>query len=75
MDMALQQPPNEDVIAYVQSIVTLLLHFTTNTPLEEITAFIMSIMASDLNPVCPKFWHHAMKDPVATQRKFGQGYI
>jgi hypothetical protein len=24
----------------------------------------MSIMASDLNPVCPKFWDHAMKDPV-----------
>jgi hypothetical protein len=21
-------------------------------------------MASNLHPTCPKFWHHAMKDPV-----------
>jgi hypothetical protein len=28
-------------------------------------AFVQSIMASDLNPVCPKFWHHAMKDPTS----------
>jgi hypothetical protein len=32
--------------------------------MEEIIAFVQSIMASDLNPICPKFWHHAMKDPV-----------
>jgi hypothetical protein len=64
MDMALQQPPDDDVIAYVRSIFTSSLHFNTDIPLEEITAFVASIMASDLNPVCPKFWHHAMKDPV-----------
>jgi hypothetical protein len=64
MNNALQQPPGNDVIAYVRSIITSSLHFNTNIPIEEITAFVMSIMATDLNPVCPKFWHHAMKDPV-----------
>jgi hypothetical protein len=32
--------------------------------MEDIAAFVQSIMASDLQPMCPKFWHHAMKDPV-----------
>jgi hypothetical protein len=64
MNNALQQPPGDDVIAYVRSIITSSLHFNTDIPIEEITAFVMSIMASDLNPVRPKFWHHAMKDPV-----------
>jgi hypothetical protein len=64
MDTALQQSPDDNVIAYVQSIFMLSLHFNTDILLKEITAFIMSIMASDLTPVCPKIWHHAMKDPV-----------
>jgi hypothetical protein len=34
-----------------------------NVPLDDIIAFVQSIMALDLNPICPKFWHHAMKDP------------
>jgi hypothetical protein len=34
-----------------------------DVPLDDIIAFVQSIMALDLNPICPKFWHHAMKDP------------
>ena len=30
---------------------------------DDITAFVQSIMATDNDPICPKFWHHAMKDP------------
>jgi hypothetical protein len=33
--------------------------------LSDILVFVQSIMASDLHPTCPKFWHHAMKDPVS----------
>jgi hypothetical protein len=28
-------------------------------------AFVQSIKASDLQLICPKFWHHAMKDPIS----------
>jgi hypothetical protein len=64
MDLALQPPPDDDVIAHVQSVITSSLHLSTDIPMEEKIAFVQSIMASDLNPICPKFWHHAMKDPV-----------
>jgi hypothetical protein len=35
-----------------------------NVPLDDIIVFMQSIMALDLTPICPKFWHHAMKDPL-----------
>ena len=25
-------------------------------------------MASDLHPICPKFWHHAMKEPINKEK-------
>jgi hypothetical protein len=34
-----------------------------DVPLDDIIASVQSIMALDLDPLCPKFWHHAMKDP------------
>jgi hypothetical protein len=40
MNTALQQPPDDDVIAYVWSIITSSLHFNTDIPLKEITAFV-----------------------------------
>jgi Reverse transcriptase (RNA-dependent DNA polymerase) len=64
MELALQPPPDNNVIAYVRSVITSSLHLITDIPMEEIVAFVQSIMASDLNPICPKFWHHAMKDLV-----------
>ena len=56
-------PPEDDTIAYVRSIIISALTLATDIPPEDIIAFVQSIMASDLHPVCPKFWHHAMKDP------------
>jgi hypothetical protein len=64
MELALQPPPDDDVIAYVRSVITSSLHLSTDIPMKDIMAFVQSIMASDLNPICPKFLHHAMKDPV-----------
>jgi hypothetical protein len=64
MQHALLPPPDDDVIAYVKAILTLSLQMYSEAPIKDIIAFAQSIMASDLNPICPKFWHHAMKDPV-----------
>ena len=62
---ALQPPPDEETVMFVLSIITdtLQLH-SHNVPSDAITMFVQSIMASDSHPFCPKFWHHAMKDPV-----------
>ena len=65
MAAALCSPPEEETVAYIQSIMTSSLHTHTDISLPEITAFVRSNMASDLHPTCPKFWHHAMKDPVS----------
>jgi hypothetical protein len=64
MNHALIPPPDDEILAYVKAIVTSSLYLQTNVPMEDIVAFVQSIMASDLHPTCPKFWHHAMKDPV-----------
>jgi hypothetical protein len=64
MEHALAEPPDDEDIAYVWLIFVSSLHFSTNMPLDEMYAFVASIMASNLQPICPKFWHHAMKDPV-----------
>jgi hypothetical protein len=65
MRRRLRPPPDDDVVEYVRSIIISALTFEMDIPLEDITAFVQSIMESDLNPVCPKFWHHAMKDPTS----------
>ena len=64
MDKALCPPPDDETIAYVHSILTSSLHIHTDIPHHDIKTFVQSIMASDRQPSCPKFWHHAMKDPV-----------
>jgi hypothetical protein len=64
MNHALLPPPDNKILAYVKAIMTSLLYLQTDVPMEDIAAFVQSIMASDLQPTCPKFWHHAMKDPV-----------
>jgi hypothetical protein len=64
MEQAFLQAPDNDIIEYVQLIITSSLHFNTDVLLDEIIAFVTSIMASDLHPTCLKFWHHAMQDPV-----------
>ena len=64
MHERLRPEPDNDVAAYVQSIIVSALSLSTEVPMEDIIAFVQSIMASDANPICPKFWHHAMKDPV-----------
>jgi hypothetical protein len=63
MDKALLPQPDDDIIAYIRSIIVSSMDLHDNIPLDNIIAFVQSIMASDLNPICPKFWHHAMKDP------------
>jgi hypothetical protein len=63
MDKALFPQPDDDIIAYIQSIIVSSMDLDDDVPLDDIIAFVQSIMASDLNPICPKFWHHAMKDP------------
>jgi hypothetical protein len=65
MQLRLQPPPDDDVVEYIQAIIISALTLETDIPLNDIVAFVQSIMASDLNPVCPKFWHHAMKDPTS----------
>jgi hypothetical protein len=69
MNHTLLPPSDEEIITYVKAIVTSLLYLQTNVPMEDIAAFVQSIMASDLHPTCPKFWHHAMKDPVQKGNK------
>jgi hypothetical protein len=64
MKHALTPPPDDEILANVKAIVTSSLHLQTDVPMEDIIPFAHSIMASDLHPACPKFWHHAMKDPV-----------
>jgi hypothetical protein len=46
MDMikVLLPPPDDNVIAYVKAILTLSLHFHTDVPLEDIVAFVHSII-------------------------------
>jgi hypothetical protein len=57
--------PEEDTTAYVCSIIVEALQLKTDIPMDDIYAFVQSIMASNLQPICPKFCHHAMKDPVS----------
>jgi hypothetical protein len=64
MNHALLPPPDDEILVYVKAIVTSLLYLQTDVPMEDIVAFVQSIMASELQLACPKFWHHAMKDPV-----------
>jgi hypothetical protein len=64
MNHALLPPPDNEILAYVKAIVTSSMYLQTDVLMEDIVAFVQSIMASDLQPTCPKFWHHAMKDPV-----------
>jgi hypothetical protein len=63
MDEALLPQPDEDIIAYIRSIIVFSMDLDVDILLDDIIAFAQSIMASDLNPICPKFWHQAMKDP------------
>jgi hypothetical protein len=63
MDKALLPQPDDNIIAYIWSIIVSSMDLHANVPRDDIIAFIQSIMALDLNPICPKFWHHAMKDP------------
>jgi hypothetical protein len=68
MRLRLRLPPDDDVVEYVRAIIISALTLKTDIPLDDIVAFVQSIMASDLNPVCPKFWHHAMKDPTSKRK-------
>jgi hypothetical protein len=63
MDKTLLPQPDGDIIAYIRSIIVSSMDLYVDVPLDDIIAFVQSIMALDLNPICPKFWHHAMKDP------------
>ena len=49
------------------------LHMHTDIPLQDITAFVQSTMASDLQPSCTtKIWDHAMKDPISKENGLKQ---
>jgi hypothetical protein len=63
MEKALFPQPDDDIIAYIRSIIVSSMDLDDDVPLDDIIPFVQSIMALDLNPICPKFWHHAMKDP------------
>jgi hypothetical protein len=63
MEKALFLQPDDDIIAYIRSIIVSSMDLDDDVPLDEIIAFVQSIMAWDLTPIFPKFWHHAMKDP------------
>jgi hypothetical protein len=63
MEWHLHPQPDDDIIAFVRSILTTSLTMDVDAPIDDIiVAFVQSIMALDLSPICPKFWHHAMKD-------------
>jgi hypothetical protein len=62
MEWHLRRQPDDDIIAFVRSILRTSLTMDVGAPIDDIIAFVQSIMASDLSPICPKFWHHAMKD-------------
>jgi hypothetical protein len=62
MDEALLPQPDNN-IAYIRSIIVSSMDLDASVPLDDIIAFVQSIMALDLNPICPNFRHHAMKDP------------
>jgi hypothetical protein len=62
MDKALLPQPDNGIIAYIRSIIMSSMDLDADVPLDDVIAFVQSIMALDLNPICPKFWHHAMKD-------------
>jgi hypothetical protein len=63
MDKALFPQPDDDIIACIRSIIVYSMDLYANVPLDNIIAFVQLIMALDLNPISPKLWHHAMKDP------------
>jgi hypothetical protein len=54
---------DKDIIVYIRSIIVSSMDLIVGNLLNDIIAFVQSIMALDLSPICPKFWHHAMKDP------------
>jgi hypothetical protein len=62
MEWHLRPQPDDDIIAFVRSILMTSLTMDIGAPIDDIITFVQSIVALDLCPIFPKFWHHAMKD-------------